>query len=205
MINNRWFFIQSNGEILEVKHKNNQELTFNPYYKLTIPDKLKSNKNVQLKVFQNSPSDQVYILLGTRLYSLDFFNESFSLKLIMNQIPIHEFIRYLQIDKFTQTFYFGTDNKGVLVGRPQYFKRVLPKNFIEGKSTSAYAQLQLNNGNIQINSGQIFGDNLNKTSLVFNKPSSAATYTSSDSILYYTNSDGIIEYDLKRNKKIVQD
>ena len=64
----------------------------------------------------------------------------------------------MQIDKLTKTIYLATDNRGIIVAHPQYFKRVLPKKLTEGLNTSAYAQFQLTNGNVQINTGQVFGE-----------------------------------------------
>ncbi len=160
-------------------------------------------KNVfsQINIFQNHPNEPVYIVKGNSLFKLVLINNELITELITNQLPEKEFIKYVQMDPLTSTIYLGTDNRGMLVGKPKYFNRILPNNTINGVSTSAYAQLLLNNGNIQINSGQIFGDNNSTSPNIFYKPSETATYITKDSILLMTNSDGIVEYDLI-NKKI---
>ena len=104
------------------------------------------------------------------------------------------------MDAVTKTIYLGTDNRGILVAHPQYFNRVLPKSQIEGVSASSYAQVELNNGNIQINSGQVFGNSDSKTNLIFNQSSETNTYIDSDSVLYFFNKNGINEYSFKDNK-----
>ena len=60
--------------------------------------------------------------------------------------------------------------------------------------------LLLKNGNIQINTGQIFGNNDISSANIFYKPSNTATYITRDSVLYFTNMDGIVAYDLKMDK-----
>lgn len=200
VIGNRWFLMQNDGVVKEVKTGLNDQLYFQPIFKFDIPILSSNIKLNSLKIFQNSPSDDIHVLLGTNLFNLRLIDNSFKFQLITDQIPKFEFIRHLQVDKLTNVIYIGTDNRGVIVARPRYFNRILPNDIQEGISTSTYAQMQLNNGNIQINTGQVFGDNTGKSNSIFNKPSSSLTFMSLDSILYYTNGDKIIEYDLRLSK-----
>ncbi len=160
------------------------------------------NAFTQIKVFQSSSQETAYLLASNKLYTISYVNDELKLHLITDQFPTNEFVKYVQIDNITHTIYIGTDNRGLIVGRPKYFKRVIPENAIEGISTSAYAQLQLSNGNIQINTGQIFGTATIPTTKVFYRKSEPGTFISKDSILFMTNSDGIVAYDLKKNKII---
>ena len=155
---------------------------------------------IPFNILQNHIKEDVFLIIGSKLYKIIIKNGQIFPSLITNQIPDKEFIKYIQIDKLTKTIYLGTDNRGMLIGRPKYFNRVLPQEAINGVSTSAYAQLLLPNGNIQINTGQIFGNSKINNPNIFYRPSETATYLSNDSILYYSNSDGLIEYDLKINK-----
>ena len=115
-------------------------------------------------------------------------------------MPISEYYKFVQLDKITQTIYIGTDNRGVLVCRPKYFKRILPNNTLLNTSTSAYAQVLLKNGNIQVNDGPIFGSSKMSAPIIFDKKSETNTFISSKNVLYFTNEDGIVEYDLMNNK-----
>ena len=163
-----------------------------------------NSKNVltQANIIQNYSNDAIYVIIGSKLFKLIEKNNQFDFVLITNQLPENEFVKYIQIDDLTNTIYLGTDNRGMLVGRPKYFNRVLPNDAKNAISSSAYAQLLLSNGNIQINTGRVFGKSSINAPNVFYRPSETATYLSKDSVLYFTNSDGLIEYDLKINKII---
>ena len=202
MIGKRFFLIQNNGTIFEVENGKEGKINFNSLVKLNFPKKNIFHQPVALKVFQNNPNKQVYIIQGTNLFELQFLNNIFSIKHISDQIPQLDLIRYFQIDDLTKTIYLGTDNRGVIILHPQHFRRVLPKTMVEGASASSYAQVQLSNGDIQINSGQLFGTKEDKSNSIFYRPSSTNTFISSDKKLYFTNSDGIIEYDLIKNEII---
>ena len=200
-LNNSLYIVKKNGIIFKADIENNKiSLTqLLDTYKFTKTDP----KNIfgKVKTFQNHATSPVYLVSGEKLYLLSIYNNQVRLNLITDQLPKNEFIKYVQIDNVTNTIYIGTDNRGLLVGRPQYFNRILPNNAIEGVSTSAYAQFQLSNGNIQINSGQIYGSSKLITPNIFYRPSETNTFISKDSLMYMTNSDGLVEFDL-RNKRI---
>jgi signal transduction histidine kinase len=199
-LNQRWFLINSKGAIQEVKHDQNFNLFITDFNK-NVFDLFNYNYNKgNIKVFQNHPSEPTFLLLENKLFQLDWIDQRISPRFITDKIPINEIIRYVQMDMITKTIYLGTDNRGLLVAHPQYFNRVLPISQIEGVSASAYAQVELNNGNIQINSGQVFGTSKIKTNLIFNQLSETNTYVDSDSILYFINKNGINEYSYKDKK-----
>lgn len=199
-INDRLYIVKKNGNIFKADIENNKvSLTqLLETYKLTKTDP--NNIFGKIRIFQNNAKAPVYLVSGEKIFLITIVDNKVKLELITDQLPKNEFIKYVQIDNVTNTIYIGTDNRGLLVGRPQYFNRILPNNAIEGVSTSAYAQLQLNNGNIQINSGQIYGNSSLKTSNVFYRPSETNTFISKDSFLYMSNSDGLVEFDLRKNK-----
>ena len=199
-IDNTLFIVKKNGVIYKANIEKN-ELNLTKVFELYREFKY-DVKNIftKVKIFQNHPSETAYLVQGEKLYSIIYENFKLKFNLITDQLPKNEFIKYVQIDNVTNAIYIGTDNRGILVGRPQYFKRILPNNSIDGVSASAYAQLELNNGNIQINGGQMFGNTTKSLYNVFYKSAESATFISRDSILYMTNSDGIVEYDLKINK-----
>jgi signal transduction histidine kinase len=197
-LNQRWFLINSKGAIQEVKHDKNFNLFITDFNK-NVFDLFNYNKG-NIKVFQNHPTEPAFLIIDTKLFQLEWVGQQIIPRLITDKIPVNEIIKYVQMDGVTKTIYLGTDNRGILVAHPQYFNRVLPKSQIEGVSASSYAQIELNNGNIQINSGQVFGNSDLKTNLIFNQSSETNTYTDSDSILYFINKNGINEYSLKDNK-----
>ena len=202
-IGNRLFIIDENKIISEIKLindsiNNNTEVTiikvdqFERYLK----------KGVNVKVFQDVSFDDVYIIIDQKLYRVIKNENDISLELLLNNLPVNEYYKFVQFDKATQTIYIGTDNRGVLVCRPKFFNRVLPNNTLLNTSTSAYAQVILKNGNIQVNDGPIFGAAKTTSQIIFNKKSETNTFISSKNVLYFTNEDGIVEYDLTNNKVI---
>jgi signal transduction histidine kinase len=199
-INDRLYIVKKNGNIFKADIENSEiSLTqLLETYKLTKTDP--NNIFGKIKIFQNNAKAPVYLVSGEKIFLVTLDNNKLQLSLITDQLPKNEFIKYIQIDNITNTIFIGTDNRGLLVGRPQYFNRILPNNAIEGVSTSAYAQLQLNNGNIQINTGQIFGKSNINSSNVFYRPSETNTFISKDSFLYMSNSDGLVEFDLRKNR-----
>jgi hypothetical protein len=200
IINDQLFFLKKDGVVFETNSKNGKTTLIKiADFGKTLSYDVK-NAFTQIKVFQNNPKEPAYILANNKLFKIEYKNSQLQLNLITDQCPTNEFVKYIQIDKLTSTIYIGTDNRGLLVGRPKYFKRVIPENSIEGISTSAYSQLQLSNGNIQINTGQIFGNSSLPAAKAFYRASEPGAFVSSDSILYMTNSDGIVEFDLKKNK-----
>ena len=198
-IDNQLFLVKKSGLFYKATINNNN-IIINKLQDLYLLHSkgLKNNIN-NFKIFQNHPKESVYLVIGEKLFTIKYVNNNLTFNLITDKLPKNEFINYIQIDNVTNTIYIGTDNRGLLVGKPKYFNRILPSNAVEGVSTSAYAQLELANGNIQINSGQIFG-NVNNTKSVFYKPAETNTFISRDSVLYMSNSDGLVEYDLKIKK-----
>ena len=200
VVNDHLFLFRKDGVILNADFKDDKFITSINSDNSKILKHDPNNIFSKIKVFQNHPNEPVYIVTGPKLYILIYVNNEIKLKLITDQLPKNEFIKYVQIDNITNTIYIGTDNRGLIVGRPKYFNRILPNNAIEGVSTSAYSQLQLSNGNIQINTGQIFGNSKSTSTNVFYRPSETNTFISKQSILFMTNSEGIVEYDLQKNK-----
>lgn len=201
MFNNRFFLINKFGVINEVVEDKNGAIHISKIAKFNISDLFRSETAQNVRVFQNHSDEDVFILNGTVLYILKFIDNQFIFELVTNEIPKYEFIRHLQIDIKTATIYLGTDNRGVIVAHPQYFKRVLPNNFVEGVSTSAYAQFELANGNIQINTGQVFGSSKTFSPLVFHRSAATSTYTSKTNKFYYTSFDGITELELNNTTR----
>ena len=202
ILNKRFFTIQSDGFINEIKSKENGDINVDFIENLSNFNEAIDFKNSTLKIFQNNPDEPVYLLVGSSLFVLDLFGNNFKATLITNELPKYEFIRHVQIDELTKTIYLATDNRGIIVAHPQYFKRVLPKKLTEGISTSAYSQFQLSNGNVQINTGQVFGESNIPVPLVFENPSDVNVLQTKNNRLFYSNVNGIIEYDLLKNKVI---
>ena len=202
VLNDHLFFLRKDGVFFEGLDKNG---SFNLIQIENLSKELKyDSKNAfsQVKLFQTHPNEPVYLIASNKLYNIEYVNNKLKLNIITDQVPINEFVKYIQIDDKTKIIYIGTDNRGLIVGRPKYFNRILPINAIDGVSSSAYAQVLLKNGDIQINNGQIYkgSSTLSKSlsSSIFDRPSETSTFISKDSFLYFSNFEGVIKYDLKK-------
>jgi signal transduction histidine kinase len=199
-IGNRLYIIDEKNILSEVLLNN----TINASSKVLVKKVDYSDKYFKIgkdiKIFQDLPMDDVFIIIDKKLYRISLIDNNFSFELVLDNLPISEYYKFVQFDKITQTIYIGTDNRGVLVCRPKYFNRILPNNTLLNTSTSAYAQVLLKNGNIQVNDGPIFGSSKMSAPIIFDKKSETNTFISSKNILYFTNADGIIEYDIINNK-----
>ena len=199
VLNERFFVLDGNGTLKEMITDNKGLVSFN--YVQSFGDFGKDNANLdkKVKVFQNG-INKVYLINENKLYKVVMVGGKVQLNLISNQLPNSEFIHFMQMDELTHTIYLGTDNRGLLIGRPNYFKRSLPIDYNGTNSSAVYTQVLLSNGNIQSNSGQLFGTPNKKNNLVFYRPAATNTFITSENHLIMTNSDGIVEYDLNKER-----
>ena len=201
-IGNRLYFIDERKILSEIIIYNSSRDTSKILIKkIDYLDKYIRNAG-DVNIYQDRPKDDVFIIAGDKLYRLIIKDNEFNFELLLNNLPSNEYYKFVQFDKATQTIFIGTDNRGVLVYRPKYFKRVLPNNTLLKTSTSTYAQVLLKNGNIQVNDGPIFGSAKFTSPIIFDKKSETTTLISSKNVLYFTNEDGIVEFDLLNNKVI---
>lgn len=199
-IGNRLYFINEKNKLSEIIiNKTSNASSKIQIKKISQIDKVLNNTG-DVNIFQDRPMDDVYLIIGDKLYRIILKGNDFNFELLLNNLPTNEYYKFVQFDKTTQTIYIGTDNRGVLVCRPKYFKRVLPNNMLLNTSTSAYAQVVLKNGTIQVNDGPVFGSSKIVAPIIFDKKSETNTFISSKKLLYFTNEDGIVEYDLINNK-----
>ena len=201
-LGNSFYLIDEKNNLIEILLNNSSNSTNKILLKkIDHFDKYLKNAG-EVNVYQDRPNDDVFVIIGNKLYRIILEGNEFNFELLLNNLPNNEYYKFVQFDKSTQTIYIGTDNRGVLVCRPKYFKRVLPNNTLFNTSTSTYAQVLLKNGNIQVNDGPIFGSAKLNDSIIFDKKSETNTFISSKNILYFTNEDGIVEFDLLSNKII---
>ena len=199
---NRLYIIDKNNILSEIIINKNVNLNNKVIVKKVDHCEKYFKKGMNIQVFQDLPLDDVFIIVDQKLFRISKISSEFSFELILDNLSINEYYKFIQFDKATQTIYLGTENRGVIVGRPKYFNRILPNSTILKTSTSTYAQVLLKNGNIQVNDGPIFGSAKYTSSIIFNKKSETNTLTSSKNLLYFTNEDGIVEFDLLNNKVI---
>jgi ABC-type cobalamin/Fe3+-siderophores transport system ATPase subunit len=168
-IGGRLYIIDEKNILSEVLLKNTENTSNKAILKKVYNSDKYFRIRLDAKVFQDLFTDDVFIITDKKLYRISLIDNHFSFELVLDNLPSSEFYKFVQFDKITQTIYIGTDNRGVLVCRPKYFTRILPNNTLLNTSTSAYAQVLLKNGNIQVNDGPIFGSSKMSAPIIFDK------------------------------------
>lgn len=203
VLDNQLFVISASGLVNKVVVEKNKKFTIKllPVSVSGLPVLKYGYTNSFFKVFQDLSNEPTYVLFDNDIYEIEFKNGLLAFTLKVPNLPSQDYIRYFQFDKLTNTAYFATDNRGLIIGYPQYFIRRQPFYSSRINSASAYAQVLLPNGNIQVNSGAIYGDVVNQKNGFFDLVSEPRTFITSDSLFLYTNYLGVTQYDLKSKKR----
>jgi len=208
VLDNQLFVISASGLVNKVlvDSKQNFSAKLLPVSVSGISVLKNGNDNSFFKVFQDLSNEAAYVLFNNNIYEIEFKNGVLAFTLKVPNLPSQDYIRYFQFDKLANTAYLATDNRGLIIGHPQYFVRRQPFYTSRLNSASAYAQVLLPNGNIQVNSGAIYGDAVNQKKGFFDLVSEPRTYITKDSILLYTNYLGVTQYNLKsKQRKLLTD
>lgn len=209
VLNNELFVINANATINKIEFTSFDEngLHFKPVATVSAPSIPNILSGKQFKLFQDLSNENAYVLLNGSIYELTYSEGAIQFQLKVPSIPATDYIRYFQFDKATSTAYLATDNRGLIIAHPQYFVRQQPFNLNTVNSTSAYAQVEMTNGNIQTNSGALFGSDIRSSLQYFDIVSDPRAYITKDISLLYTNYLGVTKYNLKTKsyKKVTRD
>lgn len=126
------------------------------------------------------------IFQGPHVWLLKHEGNTLRAQLLMDDFPEDAFIRSAQYSPSYNILFVGSDSKGV---RIYYPRRVSPKKAAERKSTSRnsyYAQIDLRNGNVLTNEGDIVGDSKTPAVLPLRGKFDFYTYLMGDSVLWYS-------------------
>ena len=206
VLGNQLFIISAAGSVNKVFVSNDQNFTTKlaPVVVSGLSVLQKKSANTFFKVFQDLSNEAAYVLFDNNIYEIEYKNGAVTFTLRVPNLPSQDYIRYFQFDKLTNTAYLATDNRGLIIAYPQYFVRRQPFYYSTLNSSSAYAQVLLPNGNIQVNSGAIYGDVTNQKNGFFDKVSEPHSFITSDSLFLYTNYLGVTQYNLKsRQRKLL--
>jgi signal transduction histidine kinase len=203
VLGNQLFIISPNGSVNKVLVGNDQNFTtkLEAVSVSGLPVLQKKSATTLFKVFQDLSNEAAYVLFDNNIYEIEYKNGAVFFTIRVPNLPSQDYIRYFQFDKLTNTAYLATDNRGLIIAHPQYFVRRQPFYSSRLNSASAYAQVLLPNGNIQVNSGAIYGDAVDQKNGFFDKVSEPRTFITSDSLFLYTNFLGVTQYNLKSKKR----
>jgi len=166
----------------------------------------KNGEKSRKKLLHDPIVKKSYLASDNFLYQLTIQNNRIVPILITDQLPINENLQYLRVDENTGIYYIGTENKGLIILRPRYFNLLQTKAFELSSERSLYAQFELPNGQIYMNSGdilsvkndKIFGNKFIKRAAFSN------LFTSTDLIVFYADLDDIHGYSIVKNQEKIK-
>jgi signal transduction histidine kinase len=123
---------------------------------------------------------------GSKAWFFDYTGNKIIARLAFENIPADAYVKSIQYSEKNKILFIGTDSKGLIV---------LSQNRVESKKRSSvnsknrnsyYAQIELSNGNILTNEGDIIGDNAgNENHLPVKGKFAFSLSVTNDSLLWY--------------------
>lgn len=183
-INEQVFFINSFNEIylLTVLHKKIQKVEILTETGIAFKAKLNTS-NFYWEAGMNNP----IVIENKQAWLLKFSNNKLIAELIASNIPSDALIRFVQYSDKNKTLFIGTDSKGLIVINKPLVESKKRNNPNSQGRNSYYSQIELTNGNILTNEGDIIGNNSNNnvTSPITTK-FSYHVFTTGDSVIWFS-------------------
>jgi signal transduction histidine kinase len=96
---------------------------------------------------------------ANKAWVFDYTNNKITARLAFDDIPADAYIRSIQYSEKNKILFIGTDSKGLIVLSQNRVESKKRSNINSKNRNSYYAQIELANGNILTNEGDIIGDN----------------------------------------------
>lgn len=128
-------------------------LVYNENGKIFIPEF--NDNQLYWETGMNKP---IYID-GTKAYVYEYDNNKITTRLLHQNIPEDAFIKSIQYSEKNKILFIGTDSKGLIVLSQNRVTSLKRKTNNLKKRNSIYAQIELPDGNILTNEGDILGFN----------------------------------------------
>jgi signal transduction histidine kinase len=118
-------------------------------------------------------------------WMLELSGETITAHLLISGIPRDIFIKSAQYIAELNILFIGTDSKGIMVFYPDRVTSM--KNALGGKRNrnAYYSQVELSNGNVLTNEGDILGNANNAVKLPIEGKFGVSLYTMNDSVIWY--------------------
>jgi signal transduction histidine kinase len=125
------------------------------------------------------------LINNNKAWKLSLQGNEINAELICTSVPLNSFIDFVQYSDKLQTLFIGTNSKGFFVIKHKQLNVLNPAVHDKNLKNAYYAQVELSNGNILTNNGNVLGANPNNQlpaagHFDFN------TYLDQDSILWYS-------------------
>jgi signal transduction histidine kinase len=123
---------------------------------------------------------------GNKAWLFEYTGNKITARLVFDDIPADVFIKSIQYSEKNKILFIGTDSKGLIVLSQNQVESKKRSNINSKNRNSYYAQIELANGNILTNEGDIIGDNTgNKNQLPVKGKFAYNMSVTSDSLLWY--------------------
>jgi signal transduction histidine kinase len=96
---------------------------------------------------------------GNKAWIFNYADNKVTASLVFDDIPADAYIRSIQYSEKNKILFIGTDSKGLIVLSQNRVESKKRSNINSKNRNSYYAQIELANGNILTNEGDIIGDN----------------------------------------------
>ena len=157
------------------------------------------------RIFWETGMKNPILIDGTNAWLIDYSGKHLVSRPLFTGIPDNAFIRSVHYSEKNNQLFLGTDSRGIIVISAN---KVTPKkrsSVLTNRRNAYYAQVDLGDGNILTNEGDVIGDSPLKKELPVNGPFNFATSITRDSVLWYgapnpPGTDCLHSYDYKTKK-----
>jgi signal transduction histidine kinase len=173
--------------------------------KLLTPAGSAYSMGTDARLFWETGMKNPVLIDGTNAFLIDYIGESLVARPLFKGIPNDAFIRSVHYSEKNNQLFLATDSRGIIVISAN---KVTPKkrpSVLANRRNAYYAQVDLGNGNVLTNEGDIIGDSPSTNNLPIKGPFNFGTSITSDSVLWYgapnpPGADCLHSYDYKTKK-----
>ncbi len=186
------FFKTNEGLIfkINVTSKTISQLPIIAQERVVEPEKI---KNGFLTWESSNPNTLFFI--GNEAYTLYFDGKTLSAKLICNEIPTTSNIRYALYTPETKQIFIGTQSKGVIIIKPNYFLSLKKPSNNPLIPNATYTQIEVGHHQILTNDLLVLGTGkINDAKIPIREKFGLSTYLIKDSILLYSKKHAITQH-----------
>lgn len=149
-------------------------------------------------IFWQTGMDQPVVLQQGKAWLLEMKdNQQIQCRLIASGIPENTLFYFAQYNKKSDYLYLGSDSKGIFIIHKNQLRSIQPPSVNIHQRNSFYSQIELPDGNILTNEGEIIGDNPASNDYNIGKGFINSVYTINDSLMIYAYRDSLYRYNKK--------
>ncbi len=140
------------------------------------------------KIYWQNGMDHPILINKNNAWKLFIKDNEIKAGLICTGVPLNSFIDFVQYSDKLQMLFIGTNSKGIFVVEHNRLKTLNTKVPDKSLKNAYYSQIELSNGNILTNQGNVLGNN-NNNQLPITGSFNFNVYLDKDSILWFSQVD----------------